>query len=81
MSFIKNFIKRESKMKVDIQELKARMVYNKHFQRDIAKAVGISSKTFGLKLKKGDFKISEIHKLMKAVPLTMQDVEKIFFSE
>ena len=68
-------------MQVDIQELKARMVYNKRLQRDIAKAVGVSSKTFGLKLKTGDFKISEIHKLMKAVPLTMQDVEKIFFAE
>ena len=65
-------------MQVDIQELKARMVYHKRFQRDIAKAVGISSKTFGVKLHTGDFKISEIHKLMKAVPLTMQDVEKIF---
>ena len=48
-------------MQVDIQELKARMVYHKRFQRDIAKAVGISSKTFGFKLKTGDFKISEIH--------------------
>jgi len=68
-------------MQVDIQELKARMVYNNRLQRDIAKAVGVSSKTFGVKMQTGDFKISEIHKLMKAVPLTMQEVEKIFFSE
>jgi len=68
-------------MKVDMQELKARMIYHNRLHRDIAKAVGVSAKTFGIKLQTGDFKISEIHKLMKAIPLTKQDVDKIFFAE
>ena len=68
-------------MKVDVQELKARMTYHKRLQCEIAKSVGMTANTFGLKLRKGDFKISEIHKLMSAIPLTMQETEKIFFAE
>ena len=68
-------------MRVDVRELRARMVYYNRLQREIAKDIGVSSKTFGVKLQKGDFKISEVHALMKAIPLTMQDVEKIFFAK
>lgn len=68
-------------MKVDTQELKARMAYNKKFQNEVAANIGMSANTFRIKLQKGDFKISEIHRLMKAIPLTMQEVEKIFFAD
>ena len=68
-------------MKVDIQELKARMTYRNLLQKNVADLLGISKNTFSAKLQNGDFKISEIHKLMKIIPLDMQQVERIFFSE
>ena len=68
-------------MKVDTQELRALMTYHNRSQKNVAKAIGLSRNTFMLKLQSGDFKVSEIHRLMEAVPMTMQDVEKVFFSE
>lgn len=68
-------------MKVDTQELRALMIYHNRSQKDLAKSIGLSRNTFTLKLQSGDFKISEVHKLMESVPMTMQDVEKVFFSE
>lgn len=68
-------------MKVNIQELRALMKYHNRLQKDVAKAIGISRNTFALKLQSGDFKVSEIHKLIEVVPMTMQDVIKVFFAE
>lgn len=68
-------------LKVDTQELKARITYHNLLQKDVADSLGISKNTFSAKLQSGDFKISEIHKLMKIIPLDMQQVEQIFFSE
>lgn len=68
-------------MKVDTQELRALMTYYSRSQKNVAEAIGLSRNTFMLKLQSGDFKISEIHRLMKAVPMTMQEVEKVFFAE
>lgn len=68
-------------MKVNTQELRALMTYYNRSQKDVAEAIGLSRNTFTQKLQSGDFKISEIHRLMKAVPMTLQDVEKVFFSE
>ena len=68
-------------MKVDIQELKAKMAYNNRLNKEVAESLGISRNTFSLKLQTGDFKISEIHRLMKAIPLSMQEVKQIFFAE
>ena len=66
-------------MKVDIQELKAKMAYNNRLNKEVAESLGISRNTFSLKLQTGDFKISEIHKMMKNIPLSLKEVEEIFF--
>lgn len=68
-------------MNVNTQELRALIAYHNRSQKDIAETIGLSRNTFMLKLRSGDFKISEIHRLMKAVPMNLQEVEKIFFSE
>ena len=68
-------------MTVDTQELRARMAYHSLSQREIADAIGTTRATFNLKLQTGDFKISEVHKLMACIPLSMQEVEKIFFAD
>lgn len=68
-------------MKVDTQALRAYMTYHKRLQRELAAALGITRVTLNLKLQTGDFKISEIHLLMKAIPLSMKEVEQIFFAE
>lgn len=67
-------------MRVDIQELKAKMTYHGKLQKDVAKSIGMSPNTFSLKLQTGNFKIEEIHKLMNAVPLSKDDVDNIFFA-
>ena len=67
-------------MRVDIQELKAKMAYQGKYQKDVAMAIDMSPNTFCVKLQTGNFKIEEIHKLMKAIPLTKEDVEHIFFA-
>lgn len=68
-------------MKVDTQALRAHMTYHKRLQREIATALGITRVTLNVKLQTGDFKISEIHQLMKAIPLSMKEVEQIFFAD
>ena len=68
-------------MKVDIQALKARLTYNNRHYFEVAESIGVSRDTFRKKLQNGDFKISEIHKLMEKIPLTTQDVQSIFFAD
>ena len=67
-------------MRVDVQELRARMVYHKHFQKDVANAIGVSRQSFIRKLQTGYFTISEIHKMMDFIPLTREEACKIFFA-
>ena len=68
-------------MKVDTQELKARLTYHNLSYREVADSAGISVSALNSKLRSGDFKISEIHKLMKVIPLTMKEVQVIFFAD
>ena len=68
-------------MKVDTQALKAKLAYCNRLHCEVAESIGISRSTFRAKLQSGDFKISEIHKLMKIIPLTLQDVHSIFFAD
>ena len=68
-------------LKVDTQELKARMTYHNLLQKDVARSLRISENTFSSKLQSGNFKIAEIHKLMRIIPLDMQQVNQIFFSD
>ena len=67
-------------MRVDVQELHARMAYYNKLQKDVAKAIDMTANTFSVKMQSGNFKISEIHKLMNAIPLTKDDIDKIFFA-
>lgn len=67
-------------MKVDTQELKARLTYHCKTQRQVAQAIGLSENTLNSKLQSSNFKIYEIHKLIKIVPLSNEDVLKIFFA-
>lgn len=68
-------------MKVDTQALKAKLAYCNRLRCEVAESIGMSRGTFRAKLKNGDFKISEIHKLMKIIPLSMNDVHSIFFAD
>lgn len=66
-------------MTVDTQALKAKMAYHNLLQKDIAEALDMTRTTLNLKLQTGEFKISEIHRLMETIPLSMKEVEEIFF--
>ena len=66
-------------MTVDAQALRAKMTYRNLLQKDMAKALGMTRTTLNLKLQTGDFKISEIHRIMETIPLSMKEVEEIFF--
>lgn len=68
-------------MKVDIQALKAKLTYHNLRYCELSESIGMSRDTFRAKLQNGDFKISEIHRLMEKIPLTIQDVQSIFFAE
>lgn len=66
-------------MTVDTQALRAKMTYHNLIQKDMAQALGVTRTTLNIKLQTGDFKISEIHRLMETIPLSMKEVEEIFF--
>lgn len=66
-------------MTVDTQALKAKMAYHNLLQKDIAESLDMTRTTLNLKLQTGEFKISEIHRLMEIIPLSMKEVEEIFF--
>lgn len=66
-------------MTVDTQALRAKMTYHNLLQKDIADVLGITRTTLNSKLQTGEFKISEIHRLMEKIPLSMKEVEEIFF--
>lgn len=66
-------------MIVDTQALRAKMTYHKLRQKDMAKELGMTRTTLNLKLQTGEFRISEIHRLMEIIPLSMKEVEEIFF--
>ena len=59
--------------------LKVEMMRSGHTQKTLAKAIGISERTFYNRLKKADFGISEIEVMMKELKLT--DPMPIFFAE
>lgn len=67
-------------MKTDMQMLRACMKYHNRTQEDVSRALGMVRSTFYLHMKDGDFTISQIHKMMEYIPLTMDDVSRIFFA-
>lgn len=63
---------------IKTNELKAEFARNNLSQNDVAKAIGISSKTFYLKMKKGVFGSDEIQKMIDV--LHIDDPMSIFFA-
>lgn len=61
------------------KELKAQMVRRGFTQERLAKEIGISIKTLNLKIKSGNFKLSEVQAIANA--LDLEDVNPIFFAE
>jgi transcriptional regulator with XRE-family HTH domain len=63
---------------IAVNELKGRIKAKGLNQIDVAKAIGISSKTFSLKLKKGEFGSDEIEKMI--ILLSIDNPMAIFFA-
>ena len=64
-------------MNVDVDLLKAKLRFYRVTQKHAGEIVGLSRDSFIRRLREKDFHISEIHRLMESVPLTMKEVEKI----
>ena len=59
------------------KELKAQMARRGFTQERLAKEIGISVKTLNLKIKSGNFKLSEVQAIANA--LDLEDLNPIFF--
>ena len=55
---------------LNVQELKAAIVRKGYTQSDIANKIGISSKTFGNRLKKGVFRSDEIELMIDILEIS-----------
>lgn len=64
---------------IDTNRLKSVMVLNEKTQEDVAKHLGMSSKTFYLRMKKGIFGSDEIEKMIDY--LHIDDPVSIFFAK
>lgn len=68
-------------MEIDVQLLKAKLKYHKRTYAEVAEAIGMTRDTFARRLQREDFSIKNVHGLMESVPLTMDEVEEIFFGK
>lgn len=68
-------------MYINIEHLKAIMRYHNISQERVAKALGISRDTFIRRMKRQEFTIKQVHRMMEAIPLSMEEMEQIFFVE
>lgn len=64
---------------MDVNRLKGIIVQNGKTQEDVAKYIGITPKTFYLKMKKGVFGSDEIDKMIEY--LKIDDPVSIFFAK
>ncbi len=64
---------------VDVNRLKGLIVQNEKTQEDVAKHIGITPKTFYMKMKKGVFGSDEIDKMIDY--LNIEDPVSIFFAK
>ena len=67
-------------MEIDTQMLKASLKYHKRTFAEMAAVLGINRDTFARRLATQHFTIRDVHLLMDAVPLTMDEMERIFFA-
>lgn len=63
---------------IKINELKAEIVKKGYSQEDMAKLIGVTPKTFYLKMKNGVFKSDEIQTMIEKLDIT--DPTAIFFA-
>lgn len=68
-------------MEINIDLLRRIMMYHGLTNENAAKALGISRDAFQRRLRKRSFRVSEVHMLMRYIPLTKEEVWQIFFSE
>jgi len=64
---------------VDVDRLKGLIVQNRKTQEDVAKYIGMTPKTFYLKMKKGIFGSDEIEKMIDY--LNIEDPASVFFAK
>lgn len=64
---------------VDVNKLKGIIVENQKTQEDVARHIGMTPKTFYLKMKKGVFGSDEIEKMIDY--LNIDDPVSIFFAQ
>lgn len=64
---------------LDVKELRAEMVRNGCTQKDLAKLIGVSEKTFISRMKRGVFGTDEAYTIVRA--LKISDPCKIFFAK
>lgn len=64
---------------VDVNRLKGLIVQNRKTQEDVAKHIGMTPKTFYLKMKKGVFGSDEMEKMIDY--LNIDDPASIFFAK
>lgn len=64
---------------VDVNRLKGIIVQNQKTQEDVAKHIGMTPKTFYLKMKKGVFGSDEMEKMIDY--LKIDDPASIFFAK
>lgn len=64
---------------VDVNRLKGLIVQNQKTQEDVAKHIGMTPKTFYLKMKKGVFGSDEMEKMIDY--LNIDDPASIFFAK
>ena len=63
---------------IDVDSLKAEIVRNRKTQKDVAKLIGVTPKTFYEKMSKGVFGSDEIEIMIKE--LNIKDPISIFFA-
>lgn len=63
---------------LDVNALKAEMVRSGYTQQNLAKELGISSRTFSTRLKTGDFGSKEMETMIST--LNLKDPMSIFFA-
>ena len=68
-------------MEIDAQLLKAKLKYHRRTYADMAKAFGVSHDTFSRWIREKAFTIKQVHILMEIVPLSMEEVQEIFFAK
>ena len=75
--------KEGDRMKLNMDRLRGKIVEARTTQEAVADAIGIDRSTFYRKIKCGGkgFTIGEIHKIVKAIPLTRQEAQDIFLAE